>query len=77
MNKYLIDENDLKYIKTLLAGSGYTLGVKILELLTPIKPMTDDLVMDATRDMCREFRWPSTALDIAHAIEQHHFGSLE
>lgn len=30
--------------------------------------MTDDRIMEITRDMCADFRWPSTAIDIARAI---------
>lgn len=38
----------------------------------PRKPMTEDEIMDATRPICREFRWPSTAIDIARALESMH-----
>lgn len=31
----------------------------------------EDEVMDATRHLCREFRWPSTALDIWRLAEEH------
>lgn len=36
------------------------------------KALTEQMVMDLTRDLCREFRWPSTALDISRAIEAAH-----
>lgn len=36
------------------------------------EPLTDEQIMDATRNLCTEFRWPSTAIDIARAIESAH-----
>lgn len=36
------------------------------------EPLSEEQIMDLVRDDCGVMRWPSTALDIARAIEQAH-----
>ena len=36
------------------------------------KPMTEEEIMDACREICVDFRWPSSVIDCIRYAEKHH-----
>jgi hypothetical protein len=37
-----------------------------------VQPLTEDTIMELARPMCGNFRWPSSAIDLARAVERAH-----
>lgn len=44
----------------------------LIESMAKRVPLSDQEIMNLVRGHCAAMRWPSTALDIARAIEQAH-----
>ena len=72
MKKYLITEEVLNTLLRYGDKAPYR-----RDFFTPIKPMTDEEIIKLRKTTkTQPGDWGST-LPFAHAIEQHHFGSME
>ena len=41
-------------------------------LAAKLVPMTEDKIIELCQAECEHFRWPSSAINIARAVEAHH-----